>query len=111
VLGVAASALDCPTVPVKANQQATLTQGETTLLFRGRFGKVRLTLTGVSGEFTTIPFQTQTRGGAVVSDFFEASEVELSPLQSFPSGRILATAPEGVATLDIVYEVRTRRAA
>jgi len=37
----------------------------------------------------------------------EASEVQLSGLQMFIFADINATAPQGVGTLDIVYEVRT----
>jgi hypothetical protein len=93
---------------VISNQQATLTQGQTTVLHRARFEKCRLTLTGLSGEFTTIPFRTKTRGSFFDSGFFQASEVSLSLFSTIPSGTILATTPAGVATLDVVYEVRTR---
>jgi hypothetical protein len=99
-------------VTVLADQQATLTQGEDTLLFRARFAITRLTLTGLSGEFTTIPFKVRRApllpapGGG---EFFEASEVFLKFTQTIFGADILATAPQGVATLDIVYEVRTRR--
>jgi hypothetical protein len=93
-------------MPVKANQQATLTEGEFKLLHRARMQGCRLVLTGISGEGTTIPFKTRKFGG-LNSQPFDASEVKLSFLQTMPSGLILATTPEGVATLDIVYEVRT----
>jgi hypothetical protein len=95
-------------VAVKSNLQATLKQGQSTSLFVARFEKCLLTLTAETGEFTTIPFQTRTFGGLVVSDFFEASQVGLSFGRTIPFARILATTPQGVGTLDIVYEVRTR---
>lgn len=91
---------------ILSNLQVTLQGGVTTTLFTARFAKCRLTLTGISGEFTTIPFRTKTR--LFDSGFFEASQVQLSLFQTFPSAAILATTPEGVGSLDIVYEVRTR---
>ena len=90
------------------SREATLTADKPTTLFIARFARCRLTLTGVSGEFTTIPFQTKTRGGLITTPFFEASEIHLTFFQTFPSATIFATTPEGVATLDIVYEVRTK---
>jgi hypothetical protein len=95
-------------MPVLTNQLATLTQ-EPTTLFVSRLGKCQLKVTGIAGEFTTIPMQTRKRGGLSVSPFFEATEVELSVGQTVPSGTILAKAPEGVGSLDIVYETRTRK--
>jgi hypothetical protein len=91
-----------------ANQEATLT-AEPTELFRTRFGKCELKVTGIAGEFTTIPLQKKARGGLADSGFFEGTEVELSQLETIPSAKIFAKAPEGVGSLDIVYEVRTRR--
>jgi hypothetical protein len=93
-------------MPVKANQQATLTAGEFKLLHRARLQSCRLVLTGSSGEGTTVVFKTK-KFGALNSQPFEASQVKLSFIQTMPSAQILATTPEGVATLDIVYEVRT----
>ncbi len=93
---------------VLTNQQATLTQGQETVLFKARFAKTRLTLTGISGEFATIPFKV--RGTFVPrSDFFEANEVLVKLIQTILGADIIATTPQGVGTLDIVYEVRTGR--
>lgn len=93
---------------ILANQQATLTQGQETVLFTARFAKVRLTLTGISGEFTTIPFKIKPHFRSVRGGFFEASEVSLTLFQTFLGADIIATTPQGVGTLDIVFEVRTR---
>jgi len=41
------------------------------------------------------------------SPFFNANKAQLGFGQTIPSGRIAATTPEGVAELEIVYEVRT----
>ena len=86
--------------------EATLTQ-RATLLERALPGKFRLTVTGIAGEFTTIPFQLKRRGGLLVSEFFEAAEVQLGLFGTLPFAEILAKTPEGVARLDIIYEVRT----
>jgi hypothetical protein len=77
------------------------------VLHTARFARTRLTLTGISGEFTTIPFKLRRVGQS--GDFFEASEVLLTLFQTIPAVDIIATTPQGVATLDIVFEVRTRR--
>jgi hypothetical protein len=95
-------------VAIQSNLQKTLNSGELTTLFNPRFAKTRLTLTGISGEFTTIPFKTRTHGFKN-SDAFEASQVVLTLGETIPLASILATTPDGVATLDIVYEVRTGR--
>jgi hypothetical protein len=88
------------------NQEATLT-AEPTTLFTSHFAGCHLRVTGIAGEFTTIPFQTTTRG-LFNSRFFEAAEVRLSASQTIPSGAIRAKAPDGVGSLDIVYNVRSR---
>jgi hypothetical protein len=93
-------------MPVFPNQQVTLVSGQTTLLRQTRFRAVSVTLTGIAGEFTTIPFKT-VKHGTQKSDFFEASSVKLRFFDAFPLGQILATTPAGVASLDIVFEVRT----
>jgi hypothetical protein len=94
------------TVTVLANQQVTLVSGQTRVLTQSRHKACKVTLTGIAGEFTTIPFQT-IRFGRFTSEFFEASSVKLSFFDTLPSGRILATTPDGVASLDIVFELRT----
>ena len=90
---------------IRPDQQATLTQGQFTTLHTTLFPACKVTLTGVSGEFTTIPFRITRRGLVEGGETFEASEV------SIPRGlglrRIQATTPAGVGTLDIVYELRT----
>ena len=90
-------------MPIKPDQQATLTQAQFTTLHTTIFRPCKVTLTGISGEFTTIPFRIVIR--FVAGEPFDASEA------SVPRGlgikRIQATTPEGVGTLDIVYELRT----
>ena len=88
---------------IKADQQATLTQGQVTTLHTTFFPPCKVTLTGISGEFTTIPFRI--KGPGVAGEPFEASEVSIP--RGFGLKRIQATTPEGVGTLDIVYELRT----
>ena len=92
---------------IKSNIKVTLNAGQQTLLHRSRFEACRVTLTGLSGEFTTIPFRTKT-SGFFDSGLFEASEVKLKRFQAVPKGEVFATTPGGVATLDIVFEVGTR---
>ena len=58
-----------------------------------------------AGEFATIPFQTKTNGFKVRS--FEATEVKLKVIDTVPSATISASAPQGVGSLDITYELRT----
>src|SRR4051812_9298187 len=93
-------------MPILPNQQVTLVSGQTMLLQQSRFRGCKVTLTGIAGEFTTIPFKT-VKHGSQKSDFFEASSVRLRFFDSFPVGQILATTPAGVGSLDIIFEVRT----
>jgi hypothetical protein len=90
-------------MPVVPDKQATLTQGQFTTLHATIFRASRVTLTGISGEFTTIPFRIVNRRRK--GEPFEASEA------SVPRGlglkRIQATTPEGVGTLDVIFELRT----
>ena len=86
-------------------KQATLSDGALTVLHRSTFAKVHLVVTGIAGEFATIPFQTRTNGFKVRS--FEASEVKLKVIETIPTATIFAKAPPGVGSLDITYEVRT----
>jgi hypothetical protein len=90
-------------MPVKPDQQATLTQGFFTTLHATFLRPCKVTLTGVSGEFTTIPFRIKT--GRVEGEPFEASEASIPRGLGFK--RIQATTPDGVGTLDIVFELRT----
>lgn len=90
-------------MPIKPDQQATVTQGTFTTLHTTIFPACKVTLTGASGEFTTIPFRIKSRRSE--GEPFDASEASLP--RGFGLRRIQATAPAGVATLDIVYELRT----
>jgi hypothetical protein len=88
------------------NKEATLNQGEETELFSARFMNFRLTLTGASGEFQTVPMKVRRRFAG--SGFSEQSEIVLRVVETIFGATVVATAPQGVATLDIVYVVRTR---
>jgi hypothetical protein len=92
---------------VLTDQQATLNQGEETQLFFARFTPCRVTLTGASGEFQTVPMRVKRQFGRTTI-FTERSEIKLRFIETLFGARIVATAPAGVATLDIVYEVGTR---
>ena len=97
-------------MPELLNQEATLSQGVETVLHQtAGFRACRVTVTGIAGEFATIPMKIKRRRGAINTGFFEALEVKLSFFQLITGGRaeILATAPAGVGALDIVYDVRT----
>lgn len=91
---------------VSPNQQVTLVSGQTTLLHQSSFQAFSVTLTGIAGEFTTIPFKTM-KLGRLNPRLFEASSVKLRLFETFVKGQILATTPEGVGSLDIVFELRT----
>ena len=95
---------DWSAMPVQI-KQATLSDGAFTQLHRATFSKVRLVVTGIAGEFATIPFQTRTNGFKIRT--FEATEVKLKVIETLPSATISAKAPPGVGSLDITYEVRT----
>jgi hypothetical protein len=90
-------------MPIKPDQQATLTQGRFTTLHTTIFAPCKVTLTGVSGEFTTIPFRIKT--GRDEGEPFDASEASVPRGLGFKP--IQATTAAGVGTLDIVYELRT----
>ncbi|HEX8067926.1 MAG TPA: hypothetical protein VF520_15510 [Thermoleophilaceae bacterium] len=92
-------------MPIVPDKQATLTQGRFTTLHTTIFRPCKVTLTGVSGEFTTIPFRIKRRG--FEGEPFEASEASIPRGGGLAVKRIQATTPEGVGTLDIVYELRT----
>jgi hypothetical protein len=93
-------------MPVQSNLQATLSDGALTVLHRARFmTKAHLIVTGIAGEFATIPFQTKTNG--FVTRSFEGTEARLKVIETMPSATISAKAPAGVGSLDITYDLRT----
>jgi hypothetical protein len=59
-----------------------------------------------SREFATIPLERVLFGG-LKKPPIDASSARLSLIQTLPSGAVFATTPQGVATLDIVFELRT----
>jgi hypothetical protein len=94
-------------MPIQTDVNKTLSQGAETVLHRARaFTKCRVKVTGIAGEFATIPMKTKTNGFRD-SGFFEATEAAISVKQTLGGAQILATAPAGVGSLDITYEVRT----
>ena len=88
-----------------SGREATLNQDQNTPLHTARFRKTRLVITGMSGESGTIRFRLRSFGRT--GEPFEASQVTVSFGMSAFGVTILGTTPEGVATLDIVYEIRT----
>jgi hypothetical protein len=90
-----------------SGRETTLRSNRFTLLHRTpSLRKCAVKITGLSGEFTTIPFKVEGRFGS--HNPFEASEVKLTGIfQLIFGAEIQATTPEGVGTLDIVYEIRT----
>ncbi len=90
-------------MPIVPDKQATLTQGQFTTLHATIFRACRVTLTGISGEFTTIPFRIVTF--RLKGKPFDAAEAFVP--RGLGLKRIQATTPEGVGTLDIIYELRT----
>jgi hypothetical protein len=90
---------------IKPDQEATLTQGQFRTLHKTIMRPCRVTLTGISGEFATIPFRI--RSGRFEGETFEASEASIPGGRGLAPKSIQATTPEGVGTLDIVYELRT----
>jgi hypothetical protein len=87
---------------ILADQEATLSQAATKLFTAG-FGRAQLKVTGIAGEFTAIPLRVKSRLAFTGSQWHDATEADLGLL----GGSIFARAPEGVGSLDIVYEVRT----
>ena len=97
-------------MPTLSNQTATLTSGQETLLKRAVIRRVRVRITGIAGEFTEIPLRLRLRGGFSDSGLFLGTEATVpSFLQALPFADILATTPEGVGSLDIIFEVQTGR--
>jgi hypothetical protein len=90
---------------IRPGRQATLGQGRFTTLHTVILGACKVTLTGASGEFTTIPFRIKRNRFA--GRPFDAAEASIPRGQGLGLKSIQATTPEGVGTLDIVYELRT----
>ena len=90
--------------------QSTLTQ-EPTTLHQARGGeKARVTITGIAGEFPAIPMRVKLRLSfprQLAAAFTARTEVSVSQVQAFIGADVLAKAPQGVGSVDIVYEVRT----
>jgi hypothetical protein len=93
---------------VQTDLQATLTQ-DPTLLFRARFAKARVTVTGIAGEFAGVPMRVKLRLALpqLARDFIERREISVGFAQTLIGADVEAKAPTGVGSLDIVYEVRT----
>ena len=89
---------------IVTDQQATLGQTPTTL-YSGGWGRARVTITGIAGESGTIPLHVRSRFlfFSKQNPWFDGTQAELSLF----GGTIEAKAPEGVGSLDIVYEIRT----
>lgn len=96
---------------VTSGLQATLNSGQFTKLASTFFQKTRVVITGSSGEELTVTFRVSRWR---ISQTFEGTEAAITggrPIGGrFPFpwfGTIGASTPQGVATVDIIYEVRT----
>lgn len=96
-------------MPVLGPIDKTLHGGTFTLLHSARLEACRLTITGNSNpEAGAIKFRVTHLFPRSV-ELLEGDEVFLRIFETFIGARIEAAAPEGVAALDITYEVRTGR--
>jgi hypothetical protein len=93
-------------VAVKSGLEATL-RSRKRLLHRSHSEKCRVTITGSTGESGTVTFALRGQHFRPGASAIEAAEISVSDEQSDPFAEILAGPPPGVATVDIVYEVRT----
>jgi hypothetical protein len=85
----------------------TLNSDRFAFLHRARLQPCRVTITATSNaEFLGVRFRTKT-SPARITKVFEASEVHLGLFATIPSATIEAAPPEGVATVDITYVVKT----
>jgi hypothetical protein len=93
-------------MPVLDPVDRTLKSGRFALLHRARFQACRVTITATSNaEFLGVKFRTKGLVGR--SLVFEASEAHMGLFQTFMGATIEAAPPEGVATVDITYVVKT----
>ena len=94
-------------VPTSAPVTITLTQGQFTLLKSARFTPTRVTVTGTSDEDAGgVTFRVKRR---LFATAFESvgREVFLRLIETVLGATIEATTPEGVASLEITYVVKT----
>jgi hypothetical protein len=94
-------------VPVEDPVERTLKSGRFALLHRAaRLQPCRVTITATSNaEFNGVRFRTKALAGR--SLVFEANEVHLGLFQTLLGATVEAAPPEGVATVDISYVVKT----
>jgi hypothetical protein len=95
-------------VPIEDPVSVTLTQGQFTLLHEARiFQRCRVTITATSNpEVGGVLFRITRRSGTLLKEVV-ALEVFLRVFQTFLGATIEASTPEGVASLDVTYVVRT----
>lgn len=96
-------------MPTLAPVSTTLTAGEFTLLHTARFQRCRVTITAISNaEAGGVLFRTKQNvfGGTKES---VGMELSLRILETFFGTTIEASTPEGVASLDVTYVVKTGR--
>jgi hypothetical protein len=87
--------------------QRTLNQNRFAFLHRARLEPCRVTITATSNaEFNGVKFRTKT-WPARITRVFEANEVHLGLFATLPQATIEAAPPEGVATVDITYVIKT----
>jgi hypothetical protein len=96
-------------VPVLGPFDKTLSGGTFTLLHRARREACRLTITGNSNPEAGAIQLRVTRLFPKGVELLTGDEVFLRIFETFVGTTIEAAAPEGVASIDIIYEVRTGR--
>jgi hypothetical protein len=94
-------------VPTLQPVTTTLTAGEFTLLRNARFTATRVTITAISNaEVGGVAFRVKRALFAQASESV-GLEVFLRRIETVFGAKIEATTPEGVATLEITYVVKT----
>jgi hypothetical protein len=94
-------------VPTESPVSTTLVQGQFTLLHRARFQRCRVTITAISNAEVGGVLLRTTTGLPVKTTEIVGTEVFLRIFQTILGATIEATTPEGVASLDITYVVKT----
>jgi hypothetical protein len=96
-------------VPIEDPVDRTVKAGRFALIKKVRSTPCRVTITAISNaEVGGVQFRTTTQLGGLVTETL-GTEVSIGFIRSLLGARIEATTPEGVATLDITYVVKTGR--
>jgi hypothetical protein len=94
-------------VPIQDPVATTLAQGQFTLLYRGRFEAVRVTITALSNEEAGgVVFKVSPRLPIKTRPLIR-HEVALNRWVTILGARIEASTPEGIGSLEVTYVVKT----